>query len=147
MRDLIEAVEVGDVVQVRAALDAGADVEDADRDGWTALMIAAGQENADIVKVLIAAGADVNGWDLECNTTVLMAAAMNGRSEIVGILLAAGAATWHKDLDQETAADYARRWGHVAVVEMLRAWEDRIELRAVADAKPVSKAGAHRRAM
>ena len=47
----------GKLVAVRALLSAGADVNAADKDGWRALMFAADRGHAEIVKILLSAGA------------------------------------------------------------------------------------------
>ena len=58
-----------------------------DNDGWTTLMHA---DNADIVKILIAAGANVNAKN-NFGQRALMMTAMMGQIDCVKALLAAGA--------------------------------------------------------
>ena len=70
------------------------------------------------VKVLIAAGADVNkaDWDGE---TPLYRAACNNNEAVVKALIAAGADVNKADDDGETPLWYAARNGHEAVVKVL----------------------------
>lgn len=56
---LIEAVKTDQVAKVEAALNSGADIHEQDEQGWTALNWAAGKGNLDVVKLLLARGADV----------------------------------------------------------------------------------------
>ena len=76
---------------VRAALDAGADLEARDELGRTSLMYAAWlNENPEVVQALLDAGADLEarneGW-----TSLLFAARNNENPEVVQVLLGAGA--------------------------------------------------------
>jgi len=86
------AAHNGELEIVRELILAGADVNkvgDSDL-GWTPLVTAVSHRHTDIVKLLIAANADVN-----CTTTngksPLLIATYSGRLEVVRILLAAGA--------------------------------------------------------
>ena len=76
---------------VRMLLDAGAEVNERDKQGRTPLMYAAKKSDADIVTVLLKAGADVNARDAEGNTAFIYASGGNHANEIMPILLAAGA--------------------------------------------------------
>ncbi len=57
---LLDAVTAGDVDRVRKLLAAGADCNERDGDGATALMLAAHAGKLDMVNTLIDAGANVN---------------------------------------------------------------------------------------
>ena len=84
---------------VKAALDAGADVDAKDDEGNTALMDAAsgGWRSEDVIKLLLDAGADVDAKDDEGNTALMDAASGGWRNEdVVKVLLDAGA-----DVDAE----------------------------------------------
>lgn len=59
----------------------------AQRHGQTSLMLAVSHGNADMARMLLAAGADINIQD-EDGSTALMCAAEHGRSDIVQLLLA-----------------------------------------------------------
>jgi ankyrin repeat protein len=88
---VVEAVVSGDVARVHAALDAGASVEVRDGDGLTPLMVAAGRGRADLVKVLLDAGADVFTADSRAGASALHKACQGGNVVVVRLLLDAGA--------------------------------------------------------
>jgi ankyrin repeat protein len=91
-RRLVEAAGWSDVRHVIGLLRAGADPNRPDRDGTTPLYRASVQGRADVVRVLVAAGADPN---LESGTggegLPLCAAACWDHVEVSRALLAAGA--------------------------------------------------------
>ena len=114
-----EAAALKDLIDAGAQA-AGAEVDQADQDGWTALMRAARTGPAETVQALLAAGAEVDqadhgGW------TALMWAAFNGQPETVQALLAAGADPHHADHDGETALMWAARRGYLETVQTLLA--------------------------
>jgi ankyrin repeat protein len=120
---LLDAVTAGDVDRVRTALAAGADRNERDGDGATALMLAAHAGDLGMVKTLIAAGADVNATD-ERGWGALMKSVYNadldrGFAEVARALIDAGA-------DVEAPIGYGVRplmlaagYGETAVVETL----------------------------
>jgi ankyrin repeat protein len=59
----IAAVAGGDIDAVKMFLDAGSDVNEKVQHGWTPLHEAAVFGHAEVTKLLIANGADVNAWD------------------------------------------------------------------------------------
>ncbi len=126
---LLDAVTAGDAARVRTLLAAGADCNQRNGDGATALMLAAHAGRLDLVKALIDAGADVNARD-ERGWGALTKAAYNadldrGFAEVAQALIEAGA-------DVEAPIGYGVRplmlaagYGETAVVEtLLRAGAD-----------------------
>ncbi|MEP6537708.1 MAG: ankyrin repeat domain-containing protein [Bryobacteraceae bacterium] len=90
----------GDIRAVRVLLEHGADVKTFDALGRTALMYAAGSDvvPADVVKLLIENGADVNARSRHANAvdtglTVLDVARLRGETPVVELLVNAGAKT------------------------------------------------------
>jgi len=87
---LLTAAYAGDLAEVRAALEAGADPQAADRQDTAAMRWAARWGHQEVVEVLLEVGADVNqmsrtGW------TALMETVCAGNSDLVAFLLAHGA--------------------------------------------------------
>ena len=98
VNDLHHAAYVGDLEAVRAALEAGADVNEVRvaMAGWleapeTPLYIAAYQRHEQIVRYLLAAGADPDIRCTEDGTALTIAASRSGTAEILRALLDAGA--------------------------------------------------------
>lgn len=85
------------------------------RNGETAVSIAAFKGNLSYVKLLVEAGADVNlyGWP------PLTYAAYNGHTQIVDYLLKRGAQIDAKTENGSSALFFAARFGHIEVVELL----------------------------
>lgn len=80
----------GDLRSIQRLIAKGADINSADRDGWTPLVWAQLGDQPEAVKLLIEKGAAINAKD-KAGNTVLAHAAMAGRVEIVEVLLAQGA--------------------------------------------------------
>ena len=107
----------------------GADVNIQDNNeevsGNTALMMAAVENRIDIVKILIAANANLNLQN-ENGTTALMWAAMSGQ-EIVKFLIDAGADINLKENDGWTALRYARRTEDMDIIKLLESKDTKLE--------------------
>ena len=86
-----DAAMQGDAATVRALLAQGADVNEAQGDGMTALHWAARNRDADLARTLLEAGADVGAGTRIGHYTPLHLAAEAGSGEVVGVLLGAGA--------------------------------------------------------
>ena len=79
---LCEAAKEKNIAEVRRLLNDGANPNQADADGGTALMLAAQEGHSEIVKFLLDNGADPNQADKD-GWTALMSAAITGHSEVV----------------------------------------------------------------
>ena len=86
-----DAAMQGDAATVRALLAQGADVNEAQGDGMTALHWAARNRDADLAQTLLEAGADVGAGTRIGHYTPLHLASEAGSGEVVGVLLGAGA--------------------------------------------------------
>ena len=86
-----DAAMQGDAATVRALLAQGADVNEAQGDGMTALHWAARNRDADLARTLLEAGADVGAGTRIGHYTPLHVASEAGSGEVVGVLLGAGA--------------------------------------------------------
>ncbi len=89
---LVTAVEIGDIDQVRALLEVRVDINVKDRlMGNTALTKAVSEGRREIVELLLAAGADVNIAGFCGQTALMQASARGGSVGMVNALLGAGA--------------------------------------------------------
>ncbi len=104
---------------VKLLLEHGALLSHRDAMGRTALMFAATSANAETVKLLLDEGADVNVVDTGEGFTALMHAAAEGQVRVVQILMQHKADPTIRDLDGDTARDFATRNGHSEVVKLL----------------------------
>ena len=117
-----------------------------------ALLDAAFDGDVDLVKALIAAGADVEAEGvLKDESTPLHFAAMNGHLEVCKVLVAAGACLLSTDNCSTTPRTYAVRCGHHEIRDWLDAAENaedrgcfrsfmmaQLETAALAEAAPSS---------
>ena len=87
---LVAAASEQDVPRVREVLRSGRD-PDSSIQGYTALMEAAGLGDADLVVLLLEAGADPNARDQQGWTALMSAAARQDGTDVVEPLLRAGA--------------------------------------------------------
>uniref|UniRef100_A0A3Q3D572 Uncharacterized protein n=1 Tax=Hippocampus comes TaxID=109280 RepID=A0A3Q3D572_HIPCM len=94
-RDVLRALL--DWVRVRDARTAAAMLEHADNDGWTALRSAARGGHGEAVRLLLDAGADVDGaYD---GHSALSAALLEGHGEVAELLMRRGADTDVRDAE------------------------------------------------
>jgi ankyrin repeat protein len=89
---LLGAVWRGDLAEVQALLERGADARARDAEsGLTALMIAAGSGKADLVQSLLVKGADVFAMDSQAGASALHKACQAGNLDVVKLLVEHGA--------------------------------------------------------
>lgn len=112
------AAALGDVESVYVLLAQGADADDADLDGRTALIEAAWRGYSRIVKALIDNGANLSSFD-NTRKNALMWAAINGHAEVLLGLLAAGSPIDEQDNEGITALMRAAWNSHTAAVKIL----------------------------
>lgn len=82
---------MNDVESVRALLQQGADLEQENSKGWTALMVASETDYTELVELLLSAGADVHHTSDEYGRTALLLATWTGITRNVELLVSAGA--------------------------------------------------------
>ena len=84
----VAAAESGDVRKVMACIRAGADVNQPDQGGWTALIAAAAEGQVEVIKALLVNHEiDVNAMNRD-HETALMRAVLLGHTEAATALLA-----------------------------------------------------------
>ncbi len=115
---LTDAAARGDLPRVQAMLDRGANVEQRDATGRTAILAATAGNHLSVVRALITRGADVNAQDRQQDSAFLLAGA-RGYTEIVRATLAAGADLKSTNRYGGTALIPACHHGHVDTVRLL----------------------------
>jgi ankyrin repeat protein len=119
----VAEAHVGNTSMVALFIKMGANVNKTNYLGRSALMVAALGDHIDIVKMLVAAGADVNARNKvaepELGRTPLIYAVSGGDIEIVKYLVAHGADVNGKDDDQSTPITYAAYDGDLEIVKFL----------------------------
>lgn len=101
---LMHAAEIGNPDMIKLFLDAGADVNQADNEGETALQFAfaASKLNAESVKLLLTAGADVNHANNQGKTAIFEVCFDCGAVPFLKNLIDAGADVNHADNNGRT---------------------------------------------
>lgn len=125
IKTLHDAAKWGDAAAAQRLLDGGADVNGLNERGITALGVAVGFNQKDLVELLLAAGADLELRD-QSDNTVLHYAAGYGRLELAKLLLAKGADLDSINCKKQKPVDVARLNGEkhvVAYLEKLAAGE------------------------
>jgi TonB family protein len=123
---LMQAAQDGDIKELKALLEMGADVKLTEQYGWTALTYSIAKRDSLIakqdsskVKLLLDNGADVNAKDRR-GITPLMWASLAGKSEIVKLLLLKGAEVNAAAKNGATALSFALAKGHDDVAQLLK---------------------------
>ena len=107
-KKLLKAISEGKSSEVAQLLHKGADENAKEKNGDTALIIAARGRNIDVVELLINAGADVNANN-NSGDTALIVALKRGNTTIIELLIEAGADVTEKELSQITQLEEARK--------------------------------------
>jgi ankyrin repeat protein len=115
---VVEAARKGDREALRALVQKGANVNEAEADGTTALHYAAYREDLQSVDALLKAGAHVNAAN-DLGATPLWLASQNGSEAMTRRLLEAGANPNQALIAGETPLMVASRTGNAAVAELL----------------------------
>jgi ankyrin repeat protein len=120
---LLAAAFAGNLEMVRGLLDADpasakSRLRSRDGTGMTALHLATWGGHAEVVRLLLARGADVNARDGGGNTPIALAARW-GQPELMDILLAAGADASMRDDQGRTLLHHAAQYGHIEVMQSL----------------------------
>jgi ankyrin repeat protein len=117
---MLELATTHRVSSVRALLDAGAQVDEADEDGMTVLAWAAIANRVEMARLLIERGADVNHVDKNGMTPLLYAASIDfGDSAMVDLMIQSGARTSARTKEGLTALDLARNYHHTHLMASL----------------------------
>lgn len=115
---LLTAASSGDVDELKKLLKDGADKNEKDGEGRTALHFACGYGEIKCAEALLDAGADINAVDKNKNTALHYAAGY-GRIEIVTLLLKSGASVTLANADGKSAVEVAKMNNKDEVVALL----------------------------
>ncbi|KAJ9591792.1 hypothetical protein L9F63_001609, partial [Diploptera punctata] len=125
---LMKAAEFAHFEVVKFLIDQGSEVNARNKDGYTALSLAARTGEPNVVELLLQNGADVNtsgGW---YNRTPLMLSAEYGHHKVANLLIDHGTAINARDEGGYTALSIAARKGRVKIVQLLLEKDVNIEL-------------------
>jgi ankyrin repeat protein len=114
-----DAVKSGDRETVAMSIKEGFNVNAKDKDGYTALLIAAERGDLEMAHLLVEKGADVNAKDKD-GYTALMYVAYAGDLEIAKILIKNSADVNARDKDGWTASMFARMGKKADITELLK---------------------------
>jgi ankyrin repeat protein/predicted negative regulator of RcsB-dependent stress response len=117
--ELHDAIYGGNLVKTREALEKGADVNTAGPGGQVPLMIALTLGKAEMVRLLLEKGANVNARIGIMQAPPLYYAAKNGNTEITMLLLQKGAAVNGRSDSGQTALFAAAGEGKTGMVKLL----------------------------
>ncbi len=116
---LLSAAERGRCKTVVELLDSGTNVDTRRKgEGSTPLIVACAKGHTEVVKALLAKGADVNARNVN-GWTALMAASANDHLEEVALLLDRGAEVNSRHAYGHTALKLARQKNHTKIVNLL----------------------------
>ena len=116
---LVDAARRGDVAAVRALLDRSAGVNEAHGDGMTGLHWAAYNDDSEMAKLLLGAGATVDALTRTGSLTPLMVAATTGSATVVSALLDGRANIQARSNDGTTVLMMAAASGNVDLIQAL----------------------------
>ena len=117
---LLAAIGTGDCNTVRWLIEQGVDVNHCDKNGFTAVHIAAMQGNLDVVKLLKESGANIHVEDNEGSYSVMLAAIGTGDCNTVRWLIEQGVDVNHCDKNGFTAVHIAAKQGNLDVLKLLK---------------------------
>ncbi|XP_074599788.1 death-associated protein kinase 1-like isoform X2 [Brevipalpus obovatus] len=116
---LFGAVEEGNLLGLQELLKSSKiNISHANQHGETALHIAAGLGQFEILKFLVEKGADIKSLDSHGDSTIYWAA-RQGHSQIIRYLYEKGVDVDLKNKAEETAVHVAARYGHAEAIEQL----------------------------
>jgi len=109
--ELIRAVKRGDTAEIDRLIEAGADPNCCDSQGWTPLFHAAGAGSTEIMRLLLAHGADIDSHR-ETGFTPLFSAILSRHLEAIRLLVDGGASVEAPDnvpLARHVPSDWKHR--------------------------------------
>ena len=120
MTPLVNSTRWGRTEVAKLLVEKGANVDAANTLGKTPLIISATEGYLELAKIFLAGGADTNIKDDNYKRTALHFAALNGHLDITTELLKKGVDVNEKDAAGITPLDYANKYGHEKVANLLK---------------------------
>ena len=114
----LKEIRAGNREHIDLFIKAGMDINAADKDGTSALMIASEKGDLEMAQLLIRNGADVNANNID-GYTALMYAAYKGNLQIAELLIKNKADVNARDKDGWTALRYASIQGRNDIMKLL----------------------------
>lgn len=114
-----DAAAFANLPRITELIAKGVDINAKNKDGVTALLLAAQNGHLEVVNVLLEAKADPNIADADGDTALLLAVE-SGAAEVVQALLKAGASLQHKNTQGKTALMIANDNGLPTVIKILQ---------------------------
>ncbi|MBW2726683.1 MAG: ankyrin repeat domain-containing protein [Deltaproteobacteria bacterium] len=118
-KSMNKAARKGDAAEVASLLAAGADPNEGDKNGVTALHLAALEGHLEVMTLLVEAGADVDQAEYDGDTPLINASEF-GHADVVQYLVDRGADSSMESSQGYPAIKHARRAGHNDVVVILK---------------------------
>lgn len=115
------AVMRGESEAAQHLIRLGAVPDVSNADGVTPLMRACGSGDAELVRVLLESGVDLNAREEHARRMALHVLALRGNTEISELVLDAGARIDARDSFDMTPLQYAAKYGHRELAELLKA--------------------------
>lgn len=117
--DVIRAAYNNDTALARQLLEAGADVNAKEGNGWTALQHAVDQDNEELTRLLLDHGAEINHRNTPTGRAAIHYAAMGDDDKLLRLLIERGADIDIRNNDGETPLYDAASMGKEACVKLL----------------------------
>jgi uncharacterized protein len=116
---LMKAALNGHHEAAKRLLEAGANVNQLDKGGYSALMLAASNDHADIVELLLTHGASIDQIEATGGWTALIWAAKQGHIDSVRALLKHHPNAEIRDFEGLTAQEWAQKTQHQEISALL----------------------------
>jgi ankyrin repeat protein len=120
----LKEIRAGNRDHAELFIKAGMDINSRDKDGSSALMIAAENGDLEMAQLLIKSGADVNSHNID-GYTALIYAAYKGNVQIAELLIKNNADVNVRDKDGWTALRYASIQGNDEMIALLKKAKDK----------------------
>lgn len=124
--DMVQAAYDGDFTLFKSKIDAGANIEAIDSEGYTALIYSCAYGYQDIAELLISKGANINSFKNDVNP--MFAAVNNDNTDVIQILLDAGSDINCTDSEGYTPLMFAAQEGYTNSVSYLLSHGAKIDI-------------------